>query len=314
MDDRLPAGLARAGFSISDGIAQGLTRGVLNGPAFATPFRGVRSLDVPTTRIERAIAFAPLLRPWQAFAGLTALAMLGLPVPWRHDRSTDVEIASDRRRARPERAGVRVVRLPADLLRTHSVDGLRVTAPALTWALLGARCSVHELVVLGDAIVSTASNYPGRRLPGPLATLEQLRGVVDACKGRREVGALRAALPLIRPGVESPKESDMRLFIIGAGMPEPEVQADVYDPADGRLLGRADLLHREARVAEEYEGDGHREKRQWDRDIQKYREFERVGIRVVRATHRDFHPSPDRWLTDLGAVLRSRNPAPPTAP
>ena len=61
-------------------------------------------------------------------------------------------------------------------------------------------------------------------------------------------------------------------------------------------------------MVEEYEGDGHRAKGQWDRDIQKYRDFERVGLLVVRATNRDFVPSPDRWLADLAASLERRSP------
>jgi very-short-patch-repair endonuclease len=98
----------------------------------------------------------------------------------------------------------------------------------------------------------------------------------------------------------------MRLFIVDAGMPEPDVQVEVHDPATGLLLGRADLAHRDARVVEEYEGEGHRSKGQWDRDIQKYRAFERVGLQVVRATKRDLVPSPDRWCADLAAVLQRR--------
>ena len=43
------------------------------------------------------------------------------------------------------------------------------------------------------------------------------------------------------------------------------------------------------------------------RDIQKYRDFERVGLRTVRATNRDFTPSPDRWLADLAEILRQRS-------
>lgn len=100
----------------------------------------------------------------------------------------------------------------------------------------------------------------------------------------------------------------MRLLIVDAGMPEPEVQVSIHDPDTHVILGRADLLHRDARVVEEYEGDGHREKGQWDRDIEKYREFERIGLHVVRATNRDLVPRPERWLSDLAARLRSRTP------
>ena len=308
MVDELPDTLSAAGFGVMAGVAQGITPGVLRGKTFAKPFRGIRTVDEPTTLIERAAAFAPLLRPWQCLGGVSALAVLGLPVPWTLDRSDDVEVISAKERGRPDRAGVRVRRIAADRIVAWDVDGLRVASAALAWALMAGRRAVHELIVLGDAIVTGAEHYPGRRLSGPLATIDELRAITDRWTGMSGASALRTALPRIREKVESPRETDMRLFIVDAGMPEPDVQVEVHDPVTGLLLGRADLAHRDERVVEEYEGDGHRSKGQWDRDIEKYRAFERVGLHVVRATNRDFVPSPDRWLADLAAVLARRSP------
>lgn len=304
----LPEALDAAGFPYRAGIAQGLTPGALRGTRFAKPYRGIRTVDEPTTLIERAAAFAPLLRPWQCLGGVSALAVLGLPVPWRLGRLDVVELISARERGRPDRENVQVRRIAVERIDAWELDGVRVASAPLAWALMGGRCTVHELVVLGDAIVSSAENYPDRRLAGPLATIDDLRAITDRWTGMSGAAALRSALPRIRERVESPRETDMRLFIVDAGMPEPDVQVEVFDPATGVLLGRADLAHRDARVVEEYEGDGHRSKGQWDRDIEKYRAFERVGLHVVRATNRDFVPSPDRWLADLAAVLARRSP------
>lgn len=306
MQDRLPKTLDARGFVYRDGVANGLTPGVLRGPRFAVPHRGVRALESPVDPLGRALAFAPLLRPWQCFGGASALALLGLPIPPRMCHG-DVEVVSATGRGHPQRPGVRVRRLVQGRVRVTSVDGVRVASAPLAWALAAGACTVHELVRIGDAIVSDAGNYPDRRLPGPLATIDDLRDVLEGWDRGRGVSKLRAALPRIRERVESPRETDMRLFIVDAGLPEPEVQVSVHDPADGRLLGRADLLHRDARVVEEYEGAGHRAEHQWDRDIQKYRDFARIGLHVVRATNRDFVPSPERWLTDLAAVLRARS-------
>lgn len=304
----LPETLSAAGFEFGDGVAQGITPGVLRGTRFAKPYRGIRTVDKPATLVERAAAFAPLLRPWQCVGGVSALAVLGLPVPRRLASSEDVEVVSAKERGRPDRAGVQVRRIAADRLDAWDVGGVRVASAPLAWALMGGRCTVHELIVIGDAIVTKAKNYPERRIPGPLATIDELRAITDLWTGMSGAAALRSALPRIRKDVESPRETDMRLFIVDAGMPEPDVQVEVRDPATGVLLGRADLAHRDARVVEEYEGEGHRSKQQWDRDIEKYRAFERVGLHVVRATNRDFAPSPDRWLTDLAAVLARRSP------
>lgn len=308
MVEDLPGALPGTGFSVRAGREHGLTPGRLRGPAFVAPFRGIRTLERPETVIDRAVAFAPLLRPWQCIGGISALALLGLPVPWRLSRDAKVEVLSVKGRGHPHREGVRVERIMGSLAETRDVEGIRVASPALAFALMARRCTVRELVRIGDAIVTAADNYPERRLPGPLATPGALQAMVDRWGGRPGAATLREALPRIRSRVESPRETDMRLFITDAGMPEPEVQFEVFDPETGRFLGRADLLHRDARVVEEYEGDGHRSKEQWDRDIQKYRDFERIGLHVVRATNRDFVPSPDRWLADLAAVLRRRTP------
>jgi hypothetical protein len=283
-----------------------MTPARLRSTQLPAPHFGVRSLARPESLLERAAAFAPLLQPWQGIGGVAALAVLGLPVPWRLRDSSGIDVVAPKGRGTPDRPGVRVRRVSDAALDTWELEAVRVVAPPLAWALLAATCTEHELVVLGDAIVTDAEHYPDRRVTGPLATLDELRSVATRWAGRPGAARLRAALPRIRLGVESPRESDMRLFIVDAGMPEPEVQASVRDPETGRLLGRADLMHRDARVVEEYEGKGHRSKEQWDRDIEKYRDFERTGLHVVRATNRDFVPSPDRWLRDLAAVLRRR--------
>lgn len=308
MFDELPEVLSGQGFAYRAGLDNGLTRGRLRGSSFVAPFRGVRTVAEPETLIDRAVAFSPLLRPWQCFGGLSALALLGLPIPWRFRSVATVDLVSVNGRGHPQRPGVHVQRLKKALFEVCIAGGTRVASAPLTWAMLSNQCTVHELVRIGDAIVSDADNYPDRRFRGPLAPLRSLQTIAERWVGRPGSVSMRAALPRIRERVESPRETDMRLFIVDAGMPEPEVQQQVYDPVTDRLLGRADLMHREARVVEEYEGKGHRSKEQWDRDIQKYRDFARIGLHVVRATNRDFVPSPDRWLADLATELRRRMP------
>lgn len=302
----LPEGLRATGFALPDALELGMSRGRLRSRALVVPFRGARALQAPTSSRERALAFAPLLRPWQCLAGISALAVLGLPIPRRLAGEEAVDVLSEKGRSFPVRDGVRVRRMAADRIETREVDGVLVASPALLWALMALRCTEHELVRIGDAVVTDADNYPDLRVPGPLATLAELRGIAEQWPARQGGATLRRALPRVRERVESPRETDMRLYIVDAGMPEPEIQVTVHDPATGRRLGRADLMHADARVVEEYEGAQHRSKEQWDRDIEKYREFERIGLHVVRATNRDFVPTPDAWLAGLAATLRRR--------
>lgn len=307
MTEALPDTLRASGFLIADGVAHGLSRATLLRPdRFRRPFRGIRTAAATATLLERATAYSPLLRPWQRIGGIAGLALLGLPVPTRLGRDDTVEIVAPKGTSVPRRDGVATRRIADPHVDGWDVEGVPVVAPALLWALLASRCTVHELVMLGDAIVSDAPHYPGRRIVGPLASVDELLEIAQRWEGRPGVAALRAAGPRIRTRVESPRESDVRLLIVDAGMPEPVVQLEIVDPATGRLVGRSDLAHVGPKVVEEYEGDGHREKGQWDRDIQKYRELERLGWAVVRATNRDLSPSADAWLANLRRTLSER--------
>lgn len=100
-----------------------------------------------------------------------------------------------------------------------------------------------------------------------------------------------------RIGVESPKETETRLLLVDAGLPEPVVQHEVRDGR--RLVARIDLAYPQWKIAIEYEGDGHRtDAAQWRRDIQRQRELEDRGWIVVRITQLD--------LTDGSAALLRR--------
>src|SRR5690606_26014991 len=130
--------------------------------------------------------------------------------------------------------------------------------------------SERELVRLGDAIVRVPRDEHGRPRPEHrLATLDDLRAALDV--GRRPGAVrLRAALARIRVGAMSPLETDMRLDAVDAGLPEPELDAEVRS-VQGRLLGIADGRYRAYRVLIEVEGDHHRtDRRQWARDIEKH--------------------------------------------
>lgn len=97
---------------------------------------------------------------------------------------------------------------------------------------------------------------------------------------------MRAQLPHTRSGAESPKETETRLLLTGAGLPEPMIQFVVS--AHGRFVARVDLAYPQWRVAIEYEGDGHRTDRdQWRVDIRRQRDLEDLGWIVIRVTELD---------------------------
>lgn len=98
---------------------------------------------------------------------------------------------------------------------------------------------------------------------------------------------LEAALDLVDPGAQSPRESYLRLLLIDAGLPRPQTQIPVLG-ADGLPVAYLDLGWPQSMVAVEYDGDQHRtDRRQYVKDIQRMEMLEQLGWLVVRVVAED---------------------------
>lgn len=300
----LPPDLNADGFRIAAAQRLGVSTERLRAGELFRPFHGVRSIDPPHSPLQWARAYRGLLRTNQCFGEHTAAAILG--VPHRDSMHTKgIVVVSPIGTSHPRRPGVIARRIDPQRLAMTEVDGLPTTSPALTWLMLGRTHSIAELVVAGDALVATAAHYPGRGTE-PLATLEELGLALAAAGQIPGIARLKRAYPLVRTASESPRESLLRYLIIERGLPEPVLQFEHADVHTGRVIGRSDMFWPFARLAVEYEGDGHREAERWDKDIRKYRRLERQGILTLRATAADLAPSPDAWLDDLAIMLAAR--------
>ncbi|WP_141933338.1 hypothetical protein [Microbacterium sp. SLBN-146] len=162
----------------------------------------------------------------------------------------------------------------------------------------------YDLIAAADAIVRVD------RLPGPsgrvlhaaMATIGDLDAAVPA--GRRGVRALREALPRVRVGSASRMETWVRLTLVDGGLPEPQLDTDVYDER-GQFLGCVDLAYPAFRVAIEYEGDHHRtDAAQWHRDIVKHDDMVRAGWRVIRVTRQQLFSTPSALVARVAEALR----------
>ncbi|MGN6744444.1 MAG: hypothetical protein ACTHJL_14295, partial [Amnibacterium sp.] len=163
--------------------------------------------------------------------------------------------------------------------RVLEVDGLPVLNRSETWCELAEVLTVQELVVIADTFV-------GPECPDPRRVLDALRAAVEA-KGRRHRDTLREALGRIRVGVRSPRESMLRLLLVDAGLPEPEVNVRLY-ARDGSFLAEGDLVYVVARLVLEYEGDHHRTDRKVFRsDIRRRERYEDEDWSVLRVTADD---------------------------
>lgn len=286
-------------FSYAHARALGVSPARLRNDALEKPHRGVRLRtfadthphdDAPGAQDRRARrkllhrigAYECLRRPHAFYAGRTALGIFGLPFGLDAVSPLCVGVLSGARA--PRGAGVRGVVLSPKLASVTRYDGLPVTSPASTWAMLAAELSERELTILGDAIVRIPRGRGGRREPARrLGMIEQLRAAATAPHRRHRTTLLRA-LERVRVGSMSVLESEHRLNAHAAGLPEPELDVEIRDD-QGRLVGIADVVHRRQRVIVEVEGDQHRTSRvQWNRDLDKYAAFAALGWEVVRVT------------------------------
>ena len=78
----------------------------------------------------------------------------------------------------------------------------------------------------------------------------------------------------------------MRVRLEDAGLPRPALNVDVYDSCRC-WIACPDMLYEEANVAIEYEGERHRDKRQFGLDIGRDQLMTLAGFVVVRAGPRD---------------------------
>lgn len=117
---------------------------------------------------------------------------------------------------------------------------------------------------------------------------------------------LREALPQIRVGSASPPETELRLAVLRAGLPEPALDVDVLDE-HGSVIGYTELAYPRWMILIEFEGDHHRTSRaQWDRDIEKHARCVALGWTVLRHTARHVRPTPIAAVTGIrDALLRA---------
>lgn len=284
---------------VGDAMLHGVTQRALRRKGLRRPFWGVRALEPPSDPAELVRMYLPRLRPGQLISQRSAARLHGLPLPADTGHVLDVAVATGA--YRPSSRGVSSRSLPARWMRATEVDGLPVLDPTTTWLTLARTFDVPSLVMIGDALVTTADNYPGLRTPRPAATLDDLAAAVSEWGGLPGIARLRTALPSIRLGVESPMETPTRMLIAEHGFDEPEVNGVVTH--DGIFVARPDLLFRREKVAIEYDGDGHRVDRpQWQADVARDERLRLLGWEVLHVTQATLE-QPAFFLRRLATAL-----------
>jgi len=203
------------------------------------------------------------------FSHSTAAALYGIPLPRRIESSSALHVTVVAPQHPPQAQGIVGHRVSSAALRER--DGLPICSPEQAWARLAPLLGHDELVMAGDHLV---------RRKRPLSSIERLSEVISP--GARGAARMRRALLEVRSGTDSPKETQLRLVLVHAGLPEPVIGHTVFD-ADGFFVATPDLAYPVERVALEYEGDHHRsDRRTFADDILRRELLEDAGWVVIR--------------------------------
>jgi Protein of unknown function (DUF559) len=266
----VPADLALAPFHRSLALEK-LGRRTLEGPSYRRLTRGAYWTAVEPLDHGRLIEGLRAVLPDDA-------VLRGVSAAWAHGVSwagiaDPVEVAlAHQRRVRP-RAGLLVSGEqlePDEIVPTGYGASTSVARTAFD---LARRLPLPRAVAAMDALLRVG--------PGLTAEVERVVEAHPRARGRRQV--IRA-LALADPRAESPRESMLRVALIGAGLPAPVPQFEVWE--GGRFVARLDLAWPEHRVAIEYDGAHHREQHQHSLDLGRHNQLRALGWTVFQVDAR----------------------------
>src|SRR5262252_5190325 len=172
--------------------------------------------------------------------------------------------------------------------------GLPVTSPLRTAFDLARHLQLVEAVVAVDAA-----------LHKHLLDLAHLRSYVASHSGWKGIGQARRVVDLAEASAESPMETRLRMLLVLAGLPSPQVQVPLYDDR-GNFVGRPDMYYPLQRVGLEYDGGTHRDN--LVDDNRRQNRLLNAGFRLLRFTAADVYNPPDAVVAQVRAVLKRTFP------
>lgn len=263
----------------------------LQGPRFRRVFHGVYlRADINLTLRHQARA-ALLIAPAGSYVSHhSAVRLWGGWAPL----SAETHISSPGDIARTQRRGIRAHR--ADPVVTpQKRSGIPVSPPIrsfLELASLG--ITLVDLVAVGDSLVKA-----GRATPQELFDAAATWGGAGCRRARRAAG-------FVRTGVDSVMETRLRMLMVLARLPEPQVNK-ILRAADGSWVFRIDLCYSALLLAIEYEGRQHAENStQWNSDIRRRTRLEAQGWRLILVTAEGIFEHPEQTVRDIKDALRDR--------
>ena len=296
----LPPHLLATPFTVATARAAGVPPEHLRTRLLQRPFYGVRSTGLDLTNLrDHCLAYSARMHPAGVISHTTAARLWGMPlplaipdelhvtVPVPHRAPSGLEVVGHQQRLSPRE-------------RVH-LDGLAVASPAATWAQLGELLSVEDLLAVGEHMI-TGNPYEKRLALAEMADLLESIAVRPRGPGHR----IRvAAVSEMRSGPLSRPESFVRVLLVRCGIPNPLINEDVCS-VRGEFIAMPDLQWPEFRVALEYQGDHHREKKRFRADIARLERLIDAGWIVVQVSASELYGNPAIIVDRVARRLASR--------
>lgn len=300
----LPQHLSRRSFSSRTSDAAGLSRRRRRASDLIRVSRGILIPSGVPIQGAAALAAYTETNPRSVLSHLSAARLWKIPLPPRQDNDWRIHLANPPSSGAPRRVNVVGHRLALAPLETGELDGVRLTSPARTWLDLAACLSLRELVAAGDFLVcSHGPDFPAPRRE--LCNVAELVQMLTQHPGLRGLRNARAALELVRVGADSPPESYMRLALVEAGLPEPELNVSLGDERGWPVLW-PDAAYRHYRISLQYDGGHHNSQEQYRRDIRRLEVTMSLGWEEIRISHNDLQGDRPAVVRKVVAALRAK--------
>jgi hypothetical protein len=267
---RRPDGLEYAVFRGSDAVRDGLlTPKILRGPGWTR----LRYDIYADSRLEHdhelaCRAAALMLVDSAVIAGRSAASLLGVDHAAGFGDPVHVIIPPGAPRPRGRMVVHRTDLASPDVVE---VPWCRYTAPVRTaWDLAAWHDAVTSVTIL-DTMLRQGTVSPAA-----------LRRMVVECEGRRGNRKARQAFELADGRAQSPRESQMRVRLVLAGLPMPVPQYEIR--LESGLVLHPDVAWPEYRVGAEYDGEWH--EGTIDLDRRRQNALQRAGWKIVYLTNK----------------------------
>ncbi|HEY2428056.1 MAG TPA: type IV toxin-antitoxin system AbiEi family antitoxin domain-containing protein [Acidimicrobiales bacterium] len=285
------------------GVSYAQVRALLRQGVLVREADGVfRAVGAPRT-YEQQVALAIAAAGGHAWAaGPCAARLWRKGIPWFEQADPEIVVPYGRRSLTDARrfSTVRRTRALAPFDRT-TLHGLPITSKRRTVVDCLGAVSEPALFALADDVLFRSDP---RGLRAAFARSRRTRHA-------RTMDRILAPWEHDGPPPESPKEMSLVRVLLDAGLPLPERQVPIVDPATGRTVARADHGYVAARLAIEYLGQRDHGLRQAHGDALRHTDLEAMGWTAAYARKDDLaHPQPfvARVIALLDARLPERHP------